>query len=887
VSLSSSLAAPSTDVLEALRLASVAPDRARSLAVAAEQATRMVGDWAANSIAKRAYGVAAMQLRDLDEAVTHLQGAVTAGRRAGSPRLVGEARMSLASALTLRGATGRAIREIDAALRDLDGVAAARALVQRSAILQELGRIDEALETLPPALAVLRRFHDVQWEVRALNNRSILHIARRSFAAAEADLITALELCAEHGLELPRAYAQQNLGCLKAAKGEVPTALAHFDRAEEHYRQLGMEVGSLLVDRARLLLSVRLVFEARGTAEAAVRAYEKQKRMHLPEALLLLSTVALVENDVRTAQASAARAAREFRRLGRRNWLALAGYARLTARLADDPEHVTAAQARRSAEALAGAGWMVPSLEARVLAGRLALQQGRSAEARAEFALAGRARYAGPADARARAWLGEALLRRADGRRYGALRALSAGLRVLEEHQVTLGATDLRAHVSEHRASLARLGVRMSLENANARSVYTWTERGRAIATLQRPIHPPNDPILARCLAELRTTMIAIERRRGTDRSAPALEQQQVALERQIRDHCRTATGTDWAGFPRPPKVRDLTGPLGPSALIEYVAIDEVLHAVTVVDGCARLHTLGPIAPIRHALTYVPFALRRLANPGSTAPSAAAASALLKRASDVFDQILLSPLRRVIGERPLVVAPTGLLQSLPWSILPSCAGRPVTVTPSATLWHQSVQRAASETSGGVVVVAGPGLAGARAEAEAVAASYAASTLLVDGAATAQHLADAMPQARLLHVAAHGELRSDNPQFSSLRLADGPFTVYDLELLSVAPHQVVLAACDTGRSHVIGEEVLGLAAALLSQGTAVLIAPVVPVSDADTTPLMRAYHGHLQAGRAPAEALAAAQELTRRSGTLSLAAAAGFICLGAGLGSAAA
>jgi tetratricopeptide (TPR) repeat protein len=865
----------------------VAPDQARTLAIAAERTTRIAGDWASNSIAKRALGVAAMQLRDLDEAVTQLRAAVTAGRRAASPRLVGEARMSLASALTLRGATGRAIREIDAALRDLDGVAAARALVQRSAILQELGRVDEALETLRPALGVLRRFHDVQWEVRALNNRSILHIARRSFAAAEADLMTALELCTEHGLELPRAYAQQNLGCLKAAKGEVPAALAHFDRADEHYRRLGMEVGSLLVDRARLLLSVRLVSEARVTAEAAVRAYEKQKRMHLPEALLLLSTVAMVENDVPTAKATAARAAREFRRIGRRNWLALADYSLLTARLADDADRVTPAQARRSAEALDQAGWTVPSLEARVLAGRLALERGRPAEARADLTLAGRARYAGPADARARAWLGEALLRHADGRRYGALRALSAGLRVLEEHQVTLGATDLRAHVAQHRSSLARLGVRMSLGTGDARSVYTWAERGRALVTLQRPVHPSNDPDLARYLAELRTTMIAIERRRGTDRSAAALEQQQVALERQIRDHCRTAAGTDCATLPRPPTVHDLGGPLGSSAMVEYVAIDDVLHAVTVVDGCARLHNLGPLAPIIHALTSLPFALRRLANPRTTAPSAAAASALARRASAVLDDLLLGPLRPVVGDRPLVVVPTGLLQSLPWSILPSCAGRPVTVTPSATLWQQSVRRAAADEAGSVVVVAGPGLAGARAEAEAVAASYAASTLLVNGAATARHLADAMTKARLLHVAAHGQLRSDNPQFSSLRLSDGPFTVYDLELLSVAPHQVVLAACDTGRSHVVGDEVLGLASALLSQGTAVLVAPVIPVSDADTMPLMRAYHAQLQAGRAPAEALAAAQERTREGDTPSFVAAAGFICLGAGLASAAA
>src|SRR5690349_6106663 len=203
---------------EALRLASVEPGRALALAVDAERAARAAGDWAAESVAKRAHGVAAMHLGDLDDAVVRLRESVAAGRRAGSSRLVGEARMSLASALTLRRAPGPAFREIEAALRELDGVFAARAMVQRSAILQEMGRFDEALEAVRPALPLLRRFGDVQWETRALNNRSMLHRARRSFAAAEADLVAALALCVEHELDLPRAYVEQNLGSLKADK---------------------------------------------------------------------------------------------------------------------------------------------------------------------------------------------------------------------------------------------------------------------------------------------------------------------------------------------------------------------------------------------------------------------------------------------------------------------------------------------------------------------------------------------------------------------------------------------------------------------------------------------------------------------------------------------
>ena len=71
-------------------------------------------------------------------------------------------------------------------------------------------------------------------------------------------------------------------------------------------------------------------------------------------------------------------------------------------------------------------------------------------------------------------------------------------------------------------------------------------------------------------------------------------------------------------------------------------------------------------------------------------------------------------------------------------------------------------------------------------------------------------------------------------------------------------------------------------ALLAGGTATLVAPVMPVPDAETAALMQSFHGHLRAGLSPPEALATAQAKMWAEGAATGASAAAFVCLGAGV-----
>ena len=178
-------------------------------------------------------------------------------------------------------------------------------------------------------------------------------------------------------------------------------------------------------------------------------------------------------------------------------------------------------------------------------------------------------------------------------------------------------------------------------------------------------------------------------------------------------------------------------------------------------------------------------------------------------------------------------------------------------------------------------VGGPGLAGGGAEVPPLAALYDDVTVLSGAQATAGRVLADLDGAWLGHVAAHGTFRADSPLFSSLRLHDGPLTVYDFEQLRRAPHRLVLSSCDAGVLAPAGaDELLGLAASLLPLGTAGIVAGVVPLNDAAIVPVMLTLHQHLCAGHGLAASLARVRQQVAAD-PFQRAATASLIALGAG------
>lgn len=863
------------DVEAAIELAPTEPERAQALLDQFPPGGQVGPEIA--SMIERALGLIVMTRAQGDTSVAarHFNTAIAIAEQGGFRRRAGQARMSLAFLLFLLGDTEAALATTAAAELDLDGMDEARLVAQRALILSRIGRYEEALQDFGRALPVLTDAQDSVWEARLRLNRGWVFGYLSRWAEAETDLLRSESLNLSLGHLTSAAEARHNLGFVYALRGDMPRALGLYEEARTRYEETKRRRADLFFDTADAFLSLNLTDDGVDAARQAVResarrgmsADHAEARLRLAQALLLQGSFAVARHE-------AIEASQEFQRQRRPAWATLA---RLVALRGDwesgERSMSLLRRARRTHAALEAAGWAVAALEARLIAGRLALELGKTRVAHRELARAAAARRTGPADLRARAWHAEALLRLAGNDRRGAKAALRAGLRVLDRFQATLGATELRAHVSGHGEELAKLGLRLALQDRRASEVFSWAERWRSGALALRPARPPDDAELADELAQLRRTVAELDEAALEGRDTGPLLRRQVALEGRVRRRARSAPGAREAvTAARLPAVHEL---LGDRALIEYIGLDGELHAVVLAGGRASLHHLGLRSDAERELTSLRFALRRLAHGRGSAQSMAAAKQAIAFSADLLDAALLTPLRNRVGDRDTVLVPTGALHAMPWSVLPSLARRPMTVVPSATIW-QRITRGGASPNGATVLVAGPNLDHAEREIAALARHYPRRQRFGRGRARAGAVLDALDGAPAAHIAAHGRFRSDNPMFSSLALADGPLTVYDLERLGRAPEIMVLSACDAGLSDVRpGDELMGLAAALFALGTRTLVASVVPVPDETTRRLMIAFHRGLQSGLSPAAALVSSREACAEfSG-------AGFVCFGSG------
>src|SRR6266542_767306 len=645
------------DTLELLPLALSRPKEALARARAVLAADPEPYD---ASIAHQAIGIVLRDFGDVGVAVRELRTAVRLAGEAGSPEREADVLATLGLALVFSGRTRSGLAAFERAVRQASGLLAGRVLMRLALALWTLGRHQDALEALRPAVTMLRRADDMIWEARALTARAFVHLALGSVERATIDIARAERLFAAAGQEYESAVARHNRGVIAFRSGDLPAALAFLDEAAGRYHLLSAEVPDLSIDRCAVLLAAGLSRDALEEADRAIRGLEQVRGQATKRAELLLTAAnsALAAADTRAAMERAGAARRLFGAQQRPWWRAHAGFLLVRAGFAAGmASGRLLRQAERTAALLDGlrAG---DASQAHLLAGRTALALARFQDADRHLAIAARARRRGPVLYRAGGWLAEALRAEAVAGPRQVLIACRRGLDLLDEHRDTLGASELRAQATAHGAELAALAQRQALRAGRPRRLLVWSERWRATALAVPPVRPPDDHELQGDLVALREITRRLEDAGARGAPTTALQRERQRLEGGIRARAMRTRGASRAGRQQFEfQVEPLLEEVGAARLVQIVEIDGDLHALVCGGGRVRRFPAGRADEAAREVDFARFGLRRLAY-NRPVGRAGTAVALLEATGRRLERVFLGQAPRgPLGAAALVPRP--------------------------------------------------------------------------------------------------------------------------------------------------------------------------------------------------------------------------------------
>lgn len=355
------------------------------------------------------------------------------------------------------------------------------------------------------------------------------------------------------------------------------------------------------------------------------------------------------------------------------------------------------------------------------------------------------------------------------------------------------------------------------------------------------------------------------------DLAASANDDRVAELERQLADLRRQSEIQNHRRFVLAgrgdPQLSDVLAALRPAeALVEYAEIAGRLFVfcLTAPDGlrCVELPEPGSrFAPLLHRLHFL------LEQGAYGARLSAAARQRTERAlQELLSKLhgwLIAPLENLLETRALMVVPTGLLHGVPFHALRGPHGH--LVERHEIAWGPSAQivtllRRARPAAGPALILVGPeeSSPGILQEARDLAELIPQARLIEGPSATFDALR-AGQQSRFVHICAHGRYRPDLPLLSSLRLADGEATFYEISTLDLNCDTIVLSGCETGLNSVTrGDDLLGLVRGCFDAGASNMVVSLWSVDDAAAPDLMKTFYRQRLCGVSPRAAMRAAQ-----------------------------
>ncbi|AHG93330.1 CHAT domain protein (plasmid) [Gemmatirosa kalamazoonensis] len=376
----------------------------------------------------------------------------------------------------------------------------------------------------------------------------------------------------------------------------------------------------------------------------------------------------------------------------------------------------------------------------------------------------------------------------------------------------TVAGADLAREAALELAPLARSGSTVLYYFYSRDTLTTWLVPPAGVPRLTR--HAVTGDSLGRLILTLRAALGADAARTRMARGAP-LEQEHSATD-----------------------VRGVEDEASPEAPARFRAATAALGALLLPDAFARMVPAGGdlvIVPF-DALGYVPFAA--LPAPGDTVPLG------------IRYAVRYAPSLRALAAaeaRPANAAARALVVGDP--VMPTVAG-------------VDGRRAALRD-----------LPAARVEGDAVARQFGVAAL-TGGVATETAVRQALPSARLVHLATHGlaygsaaRVRDSYVALAPDGTNDGLLTIGELldDVPSLSADLVVLSACQTGLGDLEqAEGTVGFQRALLAKGARSVLVSLWSVDDRATALLMQRFYAHwLGSDGTPARSKAEALRLAQR------------------------
>jgi CHAT domain-containing protein len=695
------------------------------------------------------------------------------------------------------------------------------------------------------------------------------------------------------GQPMAAARAQQSMALTHFVLGRYNEALAHLNEVRDAFLADGRQRDAMLVElfTSDCLLQLRRFGDVLDKCRRVRDLFAKLGTDQVVAQAIVNEAVAYAQLDrFPEALASLAEARHTFESEGNRVWIAATDLEKAIILLRQGHGHESLTLARECATLFQDCELPVEAAQSSLAAGRAALALDQVSLAR-DLALQtleiGKERDVPMLVYQAHALLGAVALAR--GEPGEALDAFDLAIHEVERLRGWL-MVEYRSGFVEDKEEIYQDAVRVCLDLDQAARGLEYAERAKSRALLDLlayrvdlgiRVRSEADRPLVEKLLDLRSRRDYLYRRwesqhDGQQRGRTLMEGEQSGARQEVLDledqitklwHQLLIRNADYAQEASLHTVR--TEPAQPylspdTLLIEYFVVRGQLVAFLVTaEGVQSRQLDCPLSAIHSLLRLLWLNLRSV--PRSSPDRLDALTANARGLLQQLHECLFAPLADDLDPyRRLTLVPHGPLHYLPFHALHDgerylLQRWEIHYLPGSSFMRYAAK--APKTGAGLLAVGHSDdgrLPHAVQEAGSVAELFDGHTLL-EQKATLDELQRRAPNCRILHLAAHGDFRPDNPLFSGLTLSEGWLTTLDIFTLQLNASLVTLSACQTGRNVVAGgDELLGLMRAFLCAGAASLVLSLWAVEDRSTEIFMTEFYRQLAAGEAKGVALRRAQ-----------------------------